>query len=88
MYLLLPMLLIIFSVLEYRIERFREELGFIKKSRMIKLVSEIIIFIGFTLLILSPLFKTLLELLALPITLIIFGTFVFLVSKFYDISKK
>ena len=85
---LVPILVIIFGIIEYRIEKFREEIGYIKKSRVIKLIGETIVFFGFALLIISPFFIKFLRLLVLPIVLIIVGTFLFLISKFYDIEKR
>lgn len=83
----IPILIIVFGFCEFKIHQAKTRIGFGKEGQPYRITGIIIILLGFFLLISSPFFVQVMEMLAIPITLIVVGVFIFLLSKFYDNPK-
>ncbi len=83
----LPITIALFSYEEYRIRKIKERIGFNKGGEIYRILGIIISFVGFAILISSPIFIKIASYLIYPIVLIVIGTFIFLISKFYDKPK-
>ncbi len=82
-----PVTAILFFYEEFRIKRAKGRIGFNREGNICRVIGISVILIGFALLITSPLFIKVMIQLAIPITLVVVGASIFLISKFYDTPK-
>lgn len=84
LFITLPVTVLIFAYEEFRIKRLKEKIGFDNSGETCRIIGIITAFIGFALLFSSPFFIKIITQLAIPISIITAGAFIFLISKFYD----
>ena len=87
LFITIPLTLILFSYEEFKIKKAKERIGFSRGGNLYRIMGIVIILTGFVLLISSPLFFKVMVQMAIPATIIVVGTFIFLISKFYDAPK-
>ncbi len=90
LFFLIPISLLFFYH-ETQLRKLRKEINYDESGKPFRIIGIITVLIGILFLITSPLFLEAiryLRLLSLPISLIVIGLFVYIVSKFYDKKKK
>jgi len=87
LFITIPLTVIIFSYEEFKIKKAKDRIGFNHGGNLYRIMGIIIILAGFILLISSPFFFKVMAQIAIPVTIIVVGAFIFLISKFYDAPK-